>query len=52
MPNLPFHFSGGDITPTLPAPALGEHNREIAADLGFDPATIDAMCAEGVLFSK
>ena len=52
MPNLPFHFSGCDITPTLAAPALGEHNREIAADLGFDTATIDAMTREGVLYSK
>ncbi len=52
MPNLPFHFSGCDTTPSLAAPALGEHNREIAADLGFDAGTIDAMCAEGVLYSK
>jgi len=52
MPNLPFHFSGCDITPTYVAPKLGEHNREIAADLGFDAATIDAMVGEGVLYSK
>lgn len=52
MPNLPFHFSGCDITPTSVAPKLGEHNREIAADLGFDVATIDAMTREGVLYSK
>ncbi|MEN9586916.1 MAG: hypothetical protein RIT15_491, partial [Pseudomonadota bacterium] len=52
MPNLPFHFSGCDITPTYVAPKLGEHNREIAADLGFDAATIDAMVGEGVLYTK
>lgn len=52
MPNLPFHFSGCDTTPTCVAPKLGEHNREIAVDLGFDVATIDAMVDEGVLFSK
>jgi crotonobetainyl-CoA:carnitine CoA-transferase CaiB-like acyl-CoA transferase len=52
MPNLPFHFSGCDITPTSVAPALGEHNREIAADLGFDADEINAMVSEGVLFAK
>lgn len=52
MPNLPFHFSGCDITPSRAAPALGEHNREIAADLGFEEAVIEAMCAAGVLYSK
>ena len=52
MPNLPFHFSGCDITPTCAAPKLGEHNREIAADLGFDAATIDAMVDEDVLYAK
>jgi crotonobetainyl-CoA:carnitine CoA-transferase CaiB-like acyl-CoA transferase len=52
MPNLPFHFSGCDTTPTCAAPQLGEHNREIAKTLGFDAATIDAMTREGVLYSK
>jgi crotonobetainyl-CoA:carnitine CoA-transferase CaiB-like acyl-CoA transferase len=52
MPNLPFHFSGCDITPTCVAPKLGEHNREIAETLGFDAVTIDAMVNDGVLYTK
>jgi crotonobetainyl-CoA:carnitine CoA-transferase CaiB-like acyl-CoA transferase len=52
MPNLPFHFSGCDITPTRPAPMLGEHNRDIATDLGFDAASIEAMVKDGVLYAR
>lgn len=51
MPNLPFHFSGCDTTPTRVAPDLGEHNREIATDLGFSEADIDAMERDGVLYA-
>lgn len=51
MPNLPFHFSGCDTTLTRVAPELGEHNREIAADLGFSEGDIDAMERDGVLYA-
>ena len=51
MPNLPFHFSGCDTAPTRVAPELGEHNREIAADLGFSQGDIDAMERDGVLYA-
>jgi crotonobetainyl-CoA:carnitine CoA-transferase CaiB-like acyl-CoA transferase len=35
LPNLPFRFSDCDTTCRVPAPLLGQHNREIAATLGF-----------------
>lgn len=50
MPNLPFHFSGCDTTPTRVAPELGEHNRDIAGDLGFSDSEVDAMERDGVLY--
>ncbi len=52
MPNLPFHFSGFDMGVPDCAPSLGQHNREIAADLGFAPHEIDAMQRDGVLHSE
>lgn len=52
MPNLPFRFSGCDTNPKSAAPALGERNAQIAADLGFDAQEIAAMQADGVLYSK
>jgi alpha-methylacyl-CoA racemase len=32
-----------------PAPAAGEHTREILAELGAEPARIDMLLAEGVV---
>lgn len=52
LPNVPFHFSDCDVTCTVPAPLLGQHNREIAAELGFAPAEIDAMVADGALYAE
>jgi crotonobetainyl-CoA:carnitine CoA-transferase CaiB-like acyl-CoA transferase len=52
LPNLPFRFSDCDITCKVPAPLLGQHNREIAADLGFAAADIDAMVRDGVLYAE
>jgi crotonobetainyl-CoA:carnitine CoA-transferase CaiB-like acyl-CoA transferase len=37
---------------TTPPPTLGQHTREILAELGFGPAEIDAMLAEGVAGSR
>ncbi len=50
--NLPFHFSECDTTITTPAPLLGQHNRDVAASLGYSPAQIEAMVAEGVLYAE
>lgn len=52
LPNLPFRFSDCDTAPRSPAPLLGQHNREVAARLGYSPAEIDAMIEDGVLFAE
>ena len=52
LANIPFRFSDCDVTPGRVAPLLGEHNREIARELGFAAADIDAMVADGVLYAE
>jgi len=52
LPNLPFRFSAHDISPRRPAPLLGQHNREIAADLGFTSWQIEGMVEDGVLYAE
>ena len=49
LPDLPFRFSDCDTTITDVAPDLGQHNVEIAAELGLDEEEIEALVAEGVL---
>ena len=51
LPNLPFRFSDCDTSPRSVAPLLGQHNREIAARLGYSTAQIDALVADGVLYA-
>lgn len=51
LPNLPFNFSDCErSTPSL-APGLGEHNAEIAADLGYSAEEIAAMESAGTLYT-
>jgi crotonobetainyl-CoA:carnitine CoA-transferase CaiB-like acyl-CoA transferase len=52
LPNLAFRFSDCDTTPKFPAPLMGQHNREIAASLGYAPAEIDALLRDGVLYAE
>jgi crotonobetainyl-CoA:carnitine CoA-transferase CaiB-like acyl-CoA transferase len=52
LANLPFRFSDCDATPKTAAPLLGQHNRNIAASVGYAPGDIDAMVKDGVLFSE
>lgn len=52
LPNLPFRFSDCDTAPKCPAPLLGQHNAEIAAELGFDTTEIEALRKDGVLFAE
>ena len=52
MPNLPFRFSGYE--PPIPdvAPSIGQHNRDIAASLGYTGEAIASMIADGVLYQE
>ncbi|MEM7140238.1 MAG: CoA transferase [Actinomycetota bacterium] len=48
---MPFRF---DATPTAvaePSPRLGEHTREVLAELGFVPTAVDTLHADGVVRS-
>ncbi len=52
LPNLPFRFSDCDTTITQVAPDLGQHNDQVATNLGFSTAEIAVMKADGVLFAR
>jgi crotonobetainyl-CoA:carnitine CoA-transferase CaiB-like acyl-CoA transferase len=52
LANVPFKFNDADATPKRPAPLLGQHNREIAAELGVPAAEIEAMAKDGVLYAE
>ncbi len=52
LANLPYRFSDCDTTLKKAAPLLGQHNRDIAAQLGYSAAEIDAMVKDGVLYAE
>lgn len=52
LPNLPFHFSDYDTRQTVPAPLIGQHNRDIATELGYSVQEVDAMVRDGVLYAE
>jgi crotonobetainyl-CoA:carnitine CoA-transferase CaiB-like acyl-CoA transferase len=52
LANVPFRFSDCDVTPRTVAPLMGQHNREIAARLGFSKTDIEAMVRDGVLYAE
>ena len=54
LPNLPFRFSDCDTNKPMRqvAPDIGQHNTEVAKNLGYTSEQIAAMQADGVLFSK
>jgi crotonobetainyl-CoA:carnitine CoA-transferase CaiB-like acyl-CoA transferase len=52
MPNLPFRFSDCDTSPRGTAPLLGQHNRKIAAGLGYSIEEIETMVRDGVLYAE
>jgi crotonobetainyl-CoA:carnitine CoA-transferase CaiB-like acyl-CoA transferase len=52
LPDLPFRFSDCDTAPRSVAPLLGQHNRDIAARLGYSSAEVDALVADGVLYAE
>lgn len=52
LPNLPYRFSDCDTTPKRPAPLLGQHNAEIARELGYAEGEIATLVADGVLHAE
>jgi crotonobetainyl-CoA:carnitine CoA-transferase CaiB-like acyl-CoA transferase len=52
LANLPFRFSDFDINQSEPAPMMGQHNRPIAASLGYSPTDIDMLMRDGVLVAE
>jgi crotonobetainyl-CoA:carnitine CoA-transferase CaiB-like acyl-CoA transferase len=52
LPNLPFKFSDCDISPKSVAPAIGQHNREVATGLGYTRADIESLEKDGVLYAE
>jgi formyl-CoA transferase len=46
-PGIPTRWSASPPAVRLPAPRLGEHTREVLAELGFEQAQIDALIAAG-----
>jgi len=54
LPNLPFRFSDCDTNVPMQqvAPDMGQHNVEVAKNLGYTTEQITALQSDGVLFSK
>ena len=52
MPNLPFRFSGYEPPVPPVAPLIGQHNRDVAASLGYSGEEIEALTATGVLYEE
>jgi crotonobetainyl-CoA:carnitine CoA-transferase CaiB-like acyl-CoA transferase len=48
-PASPARFPGANDGPTRPAPALGQHTREVLAEAGYAPSEIDALIDEGAV---
>lgn len=46
-PAAPARFPGSDATVRPAAPGLGQHTREVLAEIGYAPAEIEAMLASG-----
>jgi crotonobetainyl-CoA:carnitine CoA-transferase CaiB-like acyl-CoA transferase len=52
LPTLPIRYSDCDTTQKTPAPLMGQHNRDIAAMLGYSKAQVDALVKDGVLYAE
>jgi crotonobetainyl-CoA:carnitine CoA-transferase CaiB-like acyl-CoA transferase len=50
--DTPFQLEGHPKVAPQPAPRLGEHSREILAEIGMAAAEIDALCARGVVAGR
>ncbi len=47
--NAPFKIRNADVGIRGRAPGLGEHNRQVLEEAGYDPATVDELLADGVI---
>jgi crotonobetainyl-CoA:carnitine CoA-transferase CaiB-like acyl-CoA transferase len=47
LPKLPFASNAYEFTLRRPAPNLGEHTREVLAEIGMGKSEIEALIAEG-----
>jgi len=45
----PFAFESAPLRPAAPPPLLGEHTREVLAELGLDAERVDELVARGVV---
>jgi len=45
----PLHFSGAEARERALAPRLGEHNREVYAELGIDESELSHLAARGLV---
>ena len=43
LPMLPFRYSRVDRWLRSPSPTLGQHNTEVLAELGLEPAAVDRL---------
>jgi crotonobetainyl-CoA:carnitine CoA-transferase CaiB-like acyl-CoA transferase len=46
-PGFPYRFSRTPARVDRGAPRVGEHTREVLAEVGYDSAHVDAMVADG-----
>jgi crotonobetainyl-CoA:carnitine CoA-transferase CaiB-like acyl-CoA transferase len=46
-PAAPAQFPGVDLSRRPPPPGLGQHTREVLAELGYGPEAIEAMLQTG-----
>ena len=47
--NTPLHFDDTRAVANRPPPLLGEHTREVLADMGYGSEAIDALEASGIV---
>ena len=46
---FPFRLGGGAVVHRGPAPALGQHSREVLAEVGLNEVEVDGLLATGVV---
>jgi crotonobetainyl-CoA:carnitine CoA-transferase CaiB-like acyl-CoA transferase len=48
--NPPMRFATADVKPRGPAPAIGQHSREVLAELGMADAEIEKLLEQGAVY--